>query len=211
MLNRKGSKPPKKSQVEWVRETRRLKNVESPTKQLKGNVQPRSTRKALMTTFQSLLIALSMSSAAAFAQSQPVSLPAPENQAFQPQIWVNLGGFSRHFSRDAGFNESNLGLGVEYRTNPEVSYMAGAYYNSVRKTTSYLAVNWQPFSFGDLRVGAALGLMNGYPSQAKGGAFFAALPLASWEGKRFGINFGLIPSIGDIEGAVIVQFKVKVH
>lgn len=164
-----------------------------------------------MKTLHSILIALSMGSAAAFAQSEPPSALASTNQAFKPEVWLNLGGLSRHFSRAAGFNENNLGLGAEYRTSPEVSYMAGAYYNSVRKTTSYLAVNWQPLSFGDLRVGAAVGVMNGYPSQSKGGAFFAALPLASWEGKRFGINFGLIPSVGDIAGAVIVQFKVKVH
>ncbi|MGE0099322.1 MAG: hypothetical protein AB7S86_13335 [Hydrogenophaga sp.] len=145
---------------------------------------------------------------AATSETPPV---AESGGAHKPQIWVNLGGFSRHFDSNKGYNENNLGLGLEYRTSPEIAYMAGAYYNSVRKTTSYAAVNWQPWQLGPVRLGAALGVMNGYPSLANGGSFFAALPLATIEGRHFGINFGLIPSIGKVDGAVIVQFKLRLN
>lgn len=53
--------------------------------------------------------------------------------------------------------------------------------------------------------------MNGYPSLAKGGTFFAAVPMATGEGKRYGVNVGIIPSIGKVDGAVIVPFKLRVY
>ena len=149
--------------------------------------------------------------ACALICSAPAAFAAAEDTDKDPEIWVNLGGFSRHFARDKGYNESNLGLGVEYRTSTELSYMAGAYYNSMRKTTYYAAVNWQPLSIGPWKLGASAGVMNGYPAVAKGGTFFAALPMATWEGPRFGVNLGLIPSIGKVDGAVVIQFKLRVN
>jgi len=149
--------------------------------------------------------------AGALICSAPAAFAATEEAGQDPEIWVNVGGFSRHFARDKGYNESNLGIGIEYRTSPEVSFMAGSYYNSVRKTTYYAAVNWQPLSIGPWKLGASAGVMNGYPAMAHGGTFFAALPMATYEGKRFGINLGLIPSIGKVDGAVVVQFKLRVN
>lgn len=165
-----------------------------------------------MRTFGIALTALALGAALpVFAQSAPAPAESPLWQARSGEVWLNVGGFSRHFARNKGYNENNLGLGAEYRTSPEVSYMAGAYDNSMRKTTTYAAVNWQPWSVGPIKLGATLGVMDGYPSMAKGGTFFAALPMATWEGKRFGINVGVIPSVGKIDGAVIVQFKVRVY
>lgn len=164
-----------------------------------------------MKTFYLALVALCMASGSAFAQSAPTTAPAMDLDANKGEVWLNVGGFSRHFSRGNGYNENNLGLGAEYRTSAEVSYMAGAYYNSVRKTTTYAALNWQPWTVGPFKLGATVGVMDGYPSLAKGGTFFAAVPMATWEGKRYGINVGIIPSIGKVDGAVIVQFKLRVY
>ena len=77
--------------------------------------------------------------------------------------------------------------------------------------TNAWLVNWQPWSIGPIKLGATVGVMDGYPSLAKGGTFFAALPMATWEGKRYGVNVGVIPSIGKVDGAVIVQFKLRVY
>ena len=81
----------------------------------------------------------------------------------------------------------------------------------MRKNTTYAAVNWQPLSMGSFKLGAAVGLMNGYPAMNRGGTFFAALPMATWEGRRYGVNVGIIPSMGKVDGAVIVQFKLRVN
>lgn len=163
-----------------------------------------------MKTFYLALVSLCMATGTAAVQAASTA-SALDPDATQGEVWLNVGGFSRHFSRGGGYNENNLGLGAEYRTSPEVSYMAGAYYNSVRKTTTYAALNWQPWTVGPLKIGATVGVMDGYPSLAKGGTFFAAVPMATWEGKRYGINVGIIPSIGKVDGAVIVQFKLRVY
>jgi hypothetical protein len=156
-----------------------------------------------------LLFALVFTVPTAFADSATTTMDLePPATA---QVWLNVGGFSRHFDRNRGFNEHNLGLGLEYRTSPELSYMAGIYYNSVRKNTTYAAVNWQPWSVGPFKVGAAIGFMNGYPAVNSGGTFFAALPMVSYEGRRFGVNFGLIPSTKNVEGAVTLQFKARIN
>jgi hypothetical protein len=156
-----------------------------------------------------LVVALTLAVPASFAESTPTTLVL--QPSYTSQVWLNVGGFSRHFDRNRGHNEHNLGLGIEYRTSPELSYMAGSYYNSVRKNTTYAAVNWQPWSVGPFKVGAAIGLMNGYPAVNRGGSFFAALPMVSYEGGRFGVNIGLIPALKNVDGAVIVQFKLRVN
>jgi len=103
----------------------------------------------------------------------------------KPQWWLNVGGFSRHFNRTPDYNESNFGFGVEYRSSPEISYMAGNYRNSHRKNTTYAAVNWQPLSLGPIRVGAAVGVMSGYPAMNRGGAFFRCIAHGHHRGATF--------------------------
>lgn len=154
----------------------------------------------------------------ALALSLPLLALAAPNEDLPPapatvgsEVWLNVGGFSRHFDRSKNHNERNLGIGLEWRTSPELSYMAGVYDNSVGKYSQYLAANWQPWSLGPVKLGAAIGLMNGYPAMKRGGTFFAALPMASIEGRRFGINLGLIPSMKDVDGAVVLQFKLRVY
>ncbi len=164
-----------------------------------------------MKIFRCALVVLGLSTALpAFAESTS-SGAAPLWQKPAGELWLNVGGFSRHFDRQAGHNENNVGLGLEYRTSDEFSFMAGSYRNSVRKNTTYAAVNWQPLSMGSFKLGAAVGLMNGYPAMNRGGTFFAALPMATYEGRRFGVNLGLIPSMKDVDGAVILQFKVRLN
>ena len=155
------------------------------------------------------LLALSlMAGSTAFAQSAPTP---PTDTPNPKPLWLNVGGLSRHFDRDLHYNERNFGLGLEYRDRPDLSYLAGAFRNSVRKTTSYIGVHWQPWTVGPFRVGATVGVMNGYPSHAKGGAFLALIPMASWEGERYGLNVGVVPTTGQVNGAVIVQFKLRVR
>jgi hypothetical protein len=164
-----------------------------------------------MKIFRFALVALSLGTALpAFAESASTG-DAPLWQKPAGALWLNVGGFSRHFNRQANHNENNFGLGLEYRTHDELSFMAGSYRNSVRKNTTYAAVNWQPLAMGSFKLGAAVGLMNGYPAMNRGGTFFAALPMATYEGRRFGVNLGLIPSMKDVNGAVILQFKVRLN
>lgn len=155
-----------------------------------------------------LLLACLLPMAAAAVRAEPAITPP----AAQPtEIWINLGGFSRHIGSDRRYNENNLGFGIEWRRWPELAVMAGVYDNSVGKSSQYAALNWQPWQFGQVKLGAAVGLLNGYPAMNRGSTFFAAIPMATIEGRRFGVNIGAIPSIRNVQGAVLVQFKVRIH
>lgn len=151
-----------------------------------------------------LLLALALPLAVTTARADEAA-PA----ATSPEVWINIGGFSRHFDRSSQYNEKNFGFGIEWRHSAEVAVMAGVYDNSLGKPSQYAAVNWQPWQIGPVKLGAALGVLNGYPGIERGGTFFAALPMASIEGKRFGINLGLIPSMKNVDGAVLLQFKIR--
>jgi hypothetical protein len=129
----------------------------------------------------------------------------------EQSIWVNAGGISRHFDRSKNFNESNTGFGAEWRFRDDASVMVGQYRNSMRDTTHYAALNYQPLQLGPVRIGASVGVMDGYRLMRNGGTFFAALPMVSYEGKTFGVNVGVIPNVPSkhIDGAVIFQLKVR--
>ena len=157
-----------------------------------------------------LLLALALP-LAGFGVSAARADEASAAAADQPQIWINVGGFSRHFDRDPRYNENNFGFGIEWRRSPELAVMAGVYDNSLGKPSQYAAINWQPWQIGPVKLGAAIGILNGYPAISRGGTFFAALPMASIEGRRFGINLGLIPSIKNVDGAVLLQFKLRIN
>lgn len=125
------------------------------------------------------------------------------------RLWINFGGFSSHFHRDRGYNENNTGLGLEYRLDTNTALMVGGYYNSVRKNTSYIGINYQPLEFLKGKVGFVVGVMDGYPAMKQGGVFFVALPMATWEGRHWGLNVGLIPEVSNVDGAVVFQIKFR--
>lgn len=126
----------------------------------------------------------------------------------EDSIWLNSGGFSKHF-KDNGRNETHLGLGVEYRFHEDMGVMVGYHKNSLNLRTRYAALNYQPLKIGSIKIGASIGVMDGYPQMHSGGSFFAILPMATYETNRFGINFGVIPNIPSqhVEGALVAQIK----
>lgn len=153
------------------------------------------------------LAVFSLTTLAVVAASSLQSCKAAENES---SLWVNTGGFSKHFD-DNGRNETNLGLGVEYRLRDDVSVMTGFHTNSLNLRTRYAAVNYQPFEIGPFKIGASIGVMDGYPLKNEGKMFFAALPMVTYEGKFVGVNLGVIPNIPSqhVEGAFVAQIKFK--
>jgi hypothetical protein len=76
--------------------------------------------------------------------------------------------------------------------------------------TSCAAISWQPWSLWDWKMGSAIGLMHGYPALERGGTFFGALPMVTYEGKRFGVKLGVIPDdMPKVDGAIVIQFKFR--
>lgn len=146
------------------------------------------------------------------------SAHAEQNRLFEvienkplSEIWLNPGFYSWHFQRDKNLNDSNPGLGIEYRFSTVASATAGRFYNSDRRYSNYVGIYYQPFSLGPLRLGAVAGAFDGYPKMRDGGWFLAAVPVVSVEYQRIGINLGIVPSYKDrLYGALSFQLKVKV-
>ncbi|SFV12986.1 hypothetical protein [Pseudoduganella namucuonensis] len=127
------------------------------------------------------------------------------------ELWINPGFYSYHFKRDRDLNDSNPGLGGEYRFSTVASVTAGRFYNSDREYSNYAGVYYQPFAVGPVRLGAVLGAFDGYPRARNGGWFPAVIPTMSFEYKRVGANIAIIPGYKDrLYGAVSVQLKLKV-
>lgn len=126
------------------------------------------------------------------------------------EVWVDTGFATYHFQRDQDLNGRNPGLGMEYRFSDAAAVTAGRFYNSDRQHSSYLGVYYQPWTFGPLRVGAVAGGFNGYPKMRDGGWFLAAIPTATIEYERVGINIAVVPTYKDrLHGGISVQLKFK--
>ena len=136
---------------------------------------------------------------------------ADEDTAFEAnRLWLNAGFYSAHFDTDKGLRNANPGLGFEYRLNNDWSATAGRFINSDSVHSSYVGAYYQPWTVSGLKLGVVGGVFNGYPKAFNGGWFPAVLPVASWEGGRFGLNVMLVPPLKDrLYGAVSFQLKVR--
>ena len=56
------------------------------------------------------------------------------------EVWLNGGFYSYHFQRDKGLNDSNPGLGAEWRFSTVASATVGRFYNSDRAYSNYVGV-----------------------------------------------------------------------
>lgn len=132
-------------------------------------------------------------------------------RSFQKQLWINPGFISLHFTKIEERNPLNLGFGAEWRFNEDTGVIAGTYVNSVRKQSTYGGVSWQPITLGATQLGAALGVIRGYPKLNHGGWIPMILPTLSYAYGRFGFNLVLVPPLGDKNvGSLSLQLKFKV-
>lgn len=160
--------------------------------------------------FTALLLLLAAYSTAAAAEVN--SYYATIKDAPIDEVWVNPGFYSRHFQLDKNLNDNNLGLGIEYRYSTIYAVTAGRFNNSDRETSSYAAFLAQPIVLGGIRLGAVLGVINGYSRVNHGNWFPLIIPVASYEYKYVGINLTYIPTIQDtIYGAITLQLKFKIY
>lgn len=126
------------------------------------------------------------------------------------ELWLNPGFYSYHFQRDKGLNNSDFGLGGEYRYSTVSSVTLGLFDNSNRKTSHYAGWYWQPVGLGPVRLGAVFGAIDGYPDMLSGGWFPAVIPTASIEYNNLGLNLLFVPSYQNrLYGALSFQFKIR--
>jgi len=148
-----------------------------------------------------LIPGISAAEQSAFIESKAIS-----------ELWLNPGFYSQHFQRDKGHNNRNFGVGGEYRYSTVSSVTLGIFDNSDRLTSHYAGWYWQPVRVGPIRLGAVVGVIDGYPKMLDGGWFAAVIPSASLEFQNIGVNLLFIPSYKDrLYGALSFQFKLKLH
>ena len=126
------------------------------------------------------------------------------------QVWINPGFYSLHFDRNKGLEDFNPGIGIEWPIDKTFSLTAGAFRNSDRDRSNYIGLYVMPFEFHGVKLGAVVGGFNGYQMSNNGGWFPALIPTAAIEGRHWGLNIAIIPSIRDkLYGALSFQLKYR--
>ena len=128
------------------------------------------------------------------------------------EVWINPGFYSYHFDVDRNLNNNNLGFGAEYRYSTVNSLTVGRFNNSDRQNSSYAGWYWQPLELGSIRLGALVGVIDGYVNTRNRDWFPVAIPVASYEYKNIGVNLTVVPTYKDIVyGSITLQLKLRVH
>lgn len=126
------------------------------------------------------------------------------------ELWLDTGFATYHFQSDKDLNGRNPGIGVEYKFSETMAVTAGRFFNSDRQHSRYAGLYYQPWNIGGVRLGAVVGGFDGYPKMREGGWFLAAIPAATFEYKRVGVNVAVVPTYKDrLHGGISVQLKFK--
>jgi hypothetical protein len=143
----------------------------------------------------------------------PTLEDALKDKSWLDKVWFSPAGLqSYHTDRSANYNEQNTGLGAEYDISPHWKLAGGQFDNSVNHQSQYggAALLGRPLnSMNELRAGALMGLINGYPEMKKGGLFPMLAPMLAYEGKNFGMNVMGLPKVGNISPVVAAQMKFR--
>jgi len=127
------------------------------------------------------------------------------------RLWLNAGFYSAHFDTGKGLRNANPGLGFEYKLDDSWSATAGRLINSDNAHSNYIGAYYQPWTVAGAKLGVVGGAFNGYPKAFNGGWFPAIIPVATWEGQRFGLNVALVPPLKDrLYSAVSFQLKFRI-
>ena len=165
------------------------------------NARTVSARRALQQGVVVLAGALAMGAA-----------PQASGQAAPNAIWVTPGFYTFHFDRHRRLRDPNPGLGLEYDLDADTRLTAGRFLNSNGAYSNYLGAYYQPWHLGPLKLGAAVGLFNGYPNAYGGGWFPALLPTATWQGDTWGANVAFVPPLQNrLYGGISLQIKYRLR
>lgn len=118
--------------------------------------------------------------------------------------WLVISGAAYHFDRRDELRGDNPGAGWERPSEKwPLSWMAGYYLNSYDRDTFYAGARWEPLRWEHVKLGVFVGAASGYDTPV------VALPMASVEYGRVGINFVAAPTIGNYTGYVAAQVKFR--
>ena len=122
-------------------------------------------------------------------------------------LWIGATVASYHPDRSSPHNERNWGLNAEYGVNDTWRAAAGAYRNSQWKTSVYAGGMWVPAQPGPWKGAVLVAVLTGYHNSPVP----VALPTVMYEGKAWGVNIGVLPSLDRGIGVLGLQIKGKFH
>ncbi|MEI6383274.1 MAG: hypothetical protein WCO80_06445 [Betaproteobacteria bacterium] len=135
-----------------------------------------------------------------------------QSQDSPHHLWINLGTYTHHFQQNRNLNNENTGFGLEWTYNEMYSLTGGIFKNSENQTSHYLGLYVTPIQVASARLGVVVGGFDGYPNAFNGNWFPALLPVAKFEGKKWGLNVTYIPTLPNrLYGGVSFQIKYAIY
>ena len=135
---------------------------------------------------------------------------APTTQANEIDWWLTATVTSYHNNRNTTnhtkHNEENYGIGFERAVFKDTIMAGGVYRNSYWNTSHYLGLTYVPIQYGYFHFGAFGGIVTGYDDPFG----IKILPTMSIQGKRFGVNLGVLPA-RDSRVISVIGLQVKVR
>lgn len=146
-------------------------------------------------TLNAVLIGASLLASVAFAE--------------ESATWANLGGVSHHFDR-GNQNEFNPGFGFEKEVGG-FNLMAGAYRNSIRQSSKYLAAEKIIVKRGTFGLGVLAGFVDGYMLN-NGGWIPVVAPTLTVDHGMIGARVMYTPGLEEkASAAVSLQFRLRLN
>jgi len=120
--------------------------------------------------------------------------------------WILIPGLSKHVHTETKHNQQNYGIGYEWEAADGRNWAIGTYRNSYWRQSSFVLTELTSYKFSDtIRIRLDAGAVTGY----KWTVMPIALPVWTYENKRWGFDAITIPPVGGRMGVFAVQFKVK--
>lgn len=146
-----------------------------------------------------------------WAHAQSHEAPAPAAQSLR---WISLGVGSQHLSNASQYNQSNPGLGLEWPVQvkgwPDTRGAIGFFKNSENARSVYVGGLVFPWHYreGQVKLGALVGVIDGYKRANNGGFFPLLVPTVAFESGRWGANVFLVPPVAGIPATLALQLKM---
>lgn len=131
---------------------------------------------------------------------------APSAKAAEGDVYAIGTIRSLHENREHGYNEKNLGVGLQYNASQDWRLVVGEYKNSFSHKSTYFGVAWLPFHRNNFNAGFLIGGVNGYVNPLSKYSFIA-IPEVTWESGRFLVNMVFVPPV---QKAGVIAFQVGV-
>lgn len=114
-------------------------------------------------------------------------------------LYVSVPLTSYHADRDAGYNENNLGIGIEYD-----GFVAGYYKNSIHKDTFYAGYVYRPIEYKYFKAGVLVGAMTGYAIPVM------AVPTVNIGTDDISVDFIFAPAFKDTSAFVGASLRFRI-